>query len=71
MTTEQTTDDLKRKLADAAARRVAAEADRASAQEDVDQLLRVLRDGPHCVGVAELAELAQVSRQAVYKAFDR
>ena len=64
-----TTELKKTKLKLAANKRVAAETNRAEAQDEVDGLIRELKDAG--VGVDDLSRLAQLSRNGVYKALDR
>lgn len=68
---EPTTEDLKAQLTREVDRRDAMDAEAAARRERIGELIAELRGDPHNVGVAELARLAKVSPQAIYKALDR
>lgn len=65
MTTEELKADLKREVD----RRDALDADRDVSRKRIDALIRDLRGRD--VGVAELADLAGMSKQAIHKALNR
>jgi len=66
-----TTEELKAELAREADRRDALDADRDKSRTRIDELVETLRQDPHDVGVAELARIAKVSPQAIYKTLGR
>lgn len=64
-----TTDELEQQLKREADRRDALDGDRDAVRKRIDELIRDLRG--RGVGVAELADLAGMSKQAIHKALNR